>query len=95
MATDGPTPPPCDPDIFEHGTPVVVLDGSSNAIERWVKMVAATAGAAVDWHYVGGRARVLHLGDDASRARVYAAIDDLEPQLQGAVLQRRDRPQAR
>ncbi len=88
MATDGPDPPAPDPTIFKHGTPVIILDGSSNAIERWVRLVAATADAFVDWHYVGARAVVLHLGDRGDRARVEAAIDQWLPSLQGGVVNR-------
>jgi hypothetical protein len=83
MATDGPTPPACDPEIFQNGEPVVLLTGSSNAIETWVRAVAAAAEARVDWHYSGGVAQVLHLGDPASRARVEAAITQLENLLEG------------
>lgn len=86
MSTDGPTPPPCNPDIFENGRGVCVVDGSSNAVERWVQAVAKKADAQVDWHYSGGRANVLHLGDDASRERVLSAIQELEPELKGTIL---------
>ncbi len=47
MATDGPTPTPCDPEIFKNGKGVCVIDGSSNAIERWVQSVARKANAKV------------------------------------------------
>src|SRR3990167_1053005 len=83
MSSDGPTPPPCNPDIFKKGRGVCVLDGSSNAVERWVKAVAAKANAQVDWHYSGGRANVLHLGDDESRQRVLNTINKLEGELKG------------
>lgn len=86
MATDGPTPSPCNPDIFKHGEGVCVVDGSSNAVERWVKAVAKKADAKVDWHYSGGRANVLHLGDDGSRQRVLNAISELRGTLKGTVL---------
>lgn len=86
MATDGPTPAPCDSKIFEKGEGICVIDGASNAVERWVQSVAKQAGAKVDWHYCGGRANVLHLGDEASRQRVLNAIKELEPQLQGRIL---------
>lgn len=79
MATDGPTPPPCDPEIFSNGRTVCVVTGSSNQIERWVKSIAKTADAMVDWHYAGGRGNVLHLGDDASCERVLAAIPGIIP----------------
>ncbi|MCX6779306.1 MAG: hypothetical protein NTU97_03690 [Candidatus Magasanikbacteria bacterium] len=82
MASDGPCPPPCNPRIFKEGKTVVALYGSSNAIERWVQAVAKRADALVDWHFFGGRANVLHLGDDESRARVLKAIDELVPSLE-------------
>ena len=76
MATDGPTPEPCDPEIFQHGEPVVLLDGPSNAVEHFVLAVAARSKARVDWHYSGGIAQVLHLGNAESYARVIAAIKE-------------------
>lgn len=64
MATDGPTPPPCESDIFKNGECVFVTSTiPSNAMEGWVKHVAEISGQRVDWHFVGGRARVLALGD--------------------------------
>ena len=86
MATDGPTPPPCDPEIFRKGTCVALLDASSNAAETWVKSVAKKANARVDWHYVGGRAVVRHLGDAKSKNRVVLAMTKLTPQLKGRIL---------
>lgn len=86
MATDGPTPTPCNPNIFKNGKGVCIVDGSSNAVERWVQMVAKKANAQVDWHYSGGRANVLHLGNEASRQRVLNAIEELKGKLQGTIL---------
>ena len=64
MATDGPTPAPCDKDIFELGHCVFVTHTiPSNAIEQWVQKIAKRSGQPVDWHYAGGRAVVLALGD--------------------------------
>jgi hypothetical protein len=79
MATDGPTPAPCDPEIFKHGECLASATGSSNAVERWVKAVAGAAKARVDWHYAGGIAKVLHLGDGASRSRALAALKSVDP----------------
>lgn len=86
MATDGPDPPPCNPKIFEKGKTVVSLDAASNAAEHWVKAVANKANAQVDWHYSGGIANVLHLGDKKSRTRVIAAIRELAPTLKGEIV---------
>ena len=72
MATDGPTPPPCDPRIFSHGVTVFVGDTiGSCAIERWVQKIAKASGQRVDWHWAGGRANVLAIGDIA---KVQAAL---------------------
>lgn len=86
MATDGPTPPPCNPDIFKNGKGICVLTGRSNAVERWVQAVAKKAEAQVDWHYSGGRGNVLHLGDDESRQRVLNAIEELKGEFDGHIL---------
>ena len=88
MATDGPTPDPCNPEIFKKGEPIALLDASSNAVERWVQAVAVAADARLDWHYSAGVAQVLHLGDVDSRARAEAAITQLEATLEGSVLRR-------
>lgn len=77
MATDGPTPPPCDADVFENGMVVFLTDSiSSNRMERWVKLIAKESGQKVDWHFCGGRAVVLALGDTD---RVKSTIDNLMP----------------
>lgn len=86
MATDGPDPPPCDPEIFENGKGVCVIAGSANALERWVRAVAKIANAKLDWHYSGGRGNVLHLGDADSRQRVFNAIEELKDKLDGQML---------
>mgnify|MGYP006928182218 CR=1 FL=1 len=86
MATDGPTPEPCSTDIFMKGQGVCVVEGRSNAVERWVRAVAKKANTQVDWHYSGGRANVLHLGDDDSRQRALNAISELEEELDGTIL---------
>lgn len=92
MASDGPTPAPCNDKIFKHGQTVCVVDGSSNAVERWVQAIAKKADAQVDWHYAGGRAMVLHLGDAASRDRTLVAIKELASQLKGRILSAESRP---
>jgi hypothetical protein len=78
MATDGPTPKPCDPKIFSEGTSVFVTSTiPSNAMEGWVRKVAEKSGQPVDWHFAAGRARVLALGD-IDKAK--AAIEELMPE---------------
>ena len=78
MATDGPTPQPCDPKIFSEGISVFVTHTiPPNAMEGWVRQVAEKSGQPVDWHFYGGRANVLALGDID---KVKAAIEELMPE---------------
>lgn len=64
MATDGPTPPPCDQEIYSSGEVMCVIrDVTSNKMEQWVKRIAAESGQRVDWHYVAGAAVMKALGD--------------------------------
>ena len=63
-SADAPAPERCNSEIFENGTCIGIVAGASAlVIEAWVQLVAARSGQRIDWHYVGGRARVLALGD--------------------------------
>jgi len=78
MATDGPTPTPCDPEIFKTGIQVFKTNTiPSNAMEGWVKKVAELSGQRVDWHFAGGIAVVLALGDITKAKN---AIQELMPE---------------
>jgi hypothetical protein len=78
MATDGPDPPPCNPKVFAEGTCVFVTHTiGPNALEAWVQQIARKSGQLVDWHYFGGRAKILALGN---LAKVHQAIEELMPE---------------
>lgn len=82
MATDGPTPPPCDPDFFKNATLFLVVGeykGGSCFIEEWCKKVAAKSGQNVDWSFFGGRARFAVLGD---KQKAVEAAQELLPELE-------------
>jgi hypothetical protein len=81
MSSDGPTPPLCKSEIFRDGQGICILDGRSNAVETWVKKLAVKANAQVDWHYSGGRANVLYLGDEDTKQRILNAIEKLKVEL--------------
>lgn len=69
----------CDPRIYTEGNEVAVITGPrSFTLDAWIREVATRSGQLVDWHYVGGRARVLYIGD---RKRVIDALAELWPQL--------------
>lgn len=88
MATDGPTPKDCDPDIYKNGIVVQVCTGlSSNRMENWVRQVAEKSGQPVDWHYMGGRATVLTTG---SLPLVAIAMEELAGEYQKLALETRE-----
>jgi hypothetical protein len=71
-------PPPCNEDIYASGTLVMMTHTiGSEQMERWVKKVAERSGQPVDWHFAGGRACILALGD---LEKVRSAIQDLLPE---------------
>lgn len=73
MATDGPTPAPCNDWLYRHGETVGVFDTfGANNFEFLVKAVAAFTGKELDWHYVGGRAVVKARPED---------VEEVEPAL--------------
>jgi len=69
----------CDQEVFDQGDSVAVLDACMHVAEEWVQKVAKASGQKVDWHYSGGVANVLYLGD---HARVLAAVERLRPELE-------------
>lgn len=75
--------PPCDKEMFKHGKSVIVLSGWTRDIEPYVQSIASASGQRVDWHFSGGRANVLYLGD---RSKVEAAIRENPPGVKIQVL---------
>jgi len=64
----------CNANVFKSGKTICAVDGRSEPVEEWVQRVAKESGQAVDWHYSGGVANVLFVGD---HARVLAAVEAL------------------
>lgn len=57
-------PEPCNQEIYEKGTVVIVIAGPSREIEEYVvSMREKTQQPRIDWHYVAGRGMVKALGD--------------------------------
>lgn len=67
---------------FQNGHSIAVLDACRHRAEEFVQAVAKESGQPVDWHYRGGIANVLYLGD---HAKVKAAFDKLKPMLSVSV----------
>ncbi len=67
----------CDPVVFRDGESIAVLEEGRlqpQAVTDWLKEVSKLANATLDWHYSGGWAHVLHLGDSESRERAEKAL---------------------
>jgi hypothetical protein len=54
------------------------LDACMHRAEEWVQAIARESGQRVDWHYSGGIANVIYLGD---HAKVLDAVVKLTPML--------------
>lgn len=71
--------------IWRFGQAVVQVHGvDCDLIEDWVKKVAFSTGAHVDWHYAGGRAIVRHLGLASSYAQVRWSIEYMRRDIEQA-----------
>lgn len=57
-------PQRCHPDIFKNGHMVFLTHTlGTDGMNEWIKALRETSGQPIDWHFAGGRARVLALGD--------------------------------
>jgi hypothetical protein len=77
------TPQSCDKEIFKNGSTVFCIgDWDTNEIENWVQEVATRSGQKVDWHYAGGRANILGLGDIE---KIRQTIKEMLPELNKSI----------
>lgn len=59
--------PPCDDDVFKRGELVGIFDMPKEEAEAACKKATLETGRKHDWHYFGGRVRVLALPPQAAR----------------------------
>jgi hypothetical protein len=71
----------CNEKVFRDGKGICVFHAGSKVTEAWVRSVAKASGQRVDWHYSGGMANVLYLGD---YEKVRGAVEELLPKLHAA-----------
>lgn len=74
---------PCDAEVYRNGITVAVVHSvPSETVEAWVRAVRGWAQVQlVDWHDIGGRARVAALGTPEELNRVREAARALLPAL--------------
>ena len=62
--------PPCDENVFKNGSPIFLAStgptGGALIFEEWVVAAREVCQQPLDWHYSGGIAQVLFLGDRAA-----------------------------
>jgi hypothetical protein len=74
----------CNEEVFNKGEYVGMLAADTSAeIEGVVKKAAQNARQRMDWHYCGGRARVLTLGDVQNARRSLRAL--VPPTMQSLI----------
>lgn len=49
---------PCDPEVFDKGTSVCLVNIPKEAAENLCRSLSAVTGYRIDWHYIGGRVHV-------------------------------------
>jgi hypothetical protein len=81
---------PCNPKIFTEGKSILAIDGKSRNVETWVRKIAQQAKVLIDWHYSGGIAHVLLLGDIGDWERAQEHIEMLSPKLIGRIIRKYD-----
>jgi hypothetical protein len=69
----------CRPDVYSKGVCIDVVNVPKEHLEWVCQETTRRIGAVVDWHYVGGRGRVLALGDVVEASRVFQAVMDGVP----------------
>ena len=73
---------PCKENIYRDGKTVFVIpELDKYEIEKWCRHISNESGQPVDWHYYGGRANILALGD---LEKVECAIKKSLPELNKA-----------
>jgi hypothetical protein len=71
MSTYHPGIPNCDQEVFQKGRSILAMSADSQSAEDFVVAVRERSGQRVDWHYSGGIAHVLYIGD---REKVLEAV---------------------
>jgi hypothetical protein len=57
----------CEANVYKNGKSLFMAStgptGGANLFEAWICEVREVCGQQLDWHYAGGRANVLYIGD--------------------------------
>jgi len=70
----------CKVDVYRFGKQVTVFGDKTKAEVEWIcQETARRTGKEVDWHYAGGRAVVLTLGDPEEAREVMKAVIEGKP----------------
>lgn len=73
----------CDEEIMQKGHTVFYIPSwRKKDIENWVQEVAKRSGQKVDWHYSGGNANIIGLGD---LDKIRNTIKEMLPELNKSI----------
>lgn len=72
-------PDRCNQNVFDKGVSIAVLGEEKETIERWCQEAAKRHGHPIDWHYCGGRANVLALGDPNRAGDIFQEVMQGKP----------------
>lgn len=77
-------PTPCNLDLFKNGVQIALIGecGGSNHFEQLIQTASRRAGVPIDWHFAGGRARVLAYEKDVKEAMAAMTLE-VYPVLEG------------
>lgn len=93
MEDEKTSPKPCDPEIFSKGEGICILDAPSWPMEHWVQRLSEKSGEKLDWHYMGGRAILMHIGTVRSHRKVQQVIREMDPDPEIRILSFVDMPE--
>ena len=69
----------CLDNVYNDGECIAVSVAEKKVIEWACQETQRRSGALVDWHYVGGRGRILALGDAKKAAEIFQEVMDGVP----------------
>ena len=85
-------PQDCDTEVFDNGEFIGIIHTyPSPQVEAFVRYAAQLSGQRIDWHYSGGRGRVLVIGDTEAAIKAFHDLR-LDPRCTDLVPAGKPRP---
>lgn len=72
-------PDRCNQNVFDNGVSIAILGEEKATLNQWCQEASKRHGQPIDWHYCGGRANVLALGDPNRAAEILREVMQGKP----------------